>query len=149
MSAGDGRKTGSEDKALVRLTDDLASGFGAGLSRRPSLPYHSHVVVRSLADDASLDCRASVPCCAEALLAIEYAVRGVAGQDQLHPLLVATVVCLRHSSPAGILPALRRVFRKCFLLFDRATHVAHSRTTSNQAAVDAGIRGGVKAVHEE
>src|ERR1017187_7414337 len=102
LPAGDFRETDAEDPCGVGTGDDCAGGAGSGVSGRVAVSHHFGSAVCAVAGDASLDCGTAAARSAEAILDFERSACGLVGADQLQPLLVAAVVCVRRASPAVV-----------------------------------------------
>src|SRR4029077_13067994 len=124
IPAGNFRGPAAEDQRVVGAGDDRAGGAGSGVCRRFAFSHHGSVAVWVVASDASLHRWTSAACGAEAVLDFERAAGGVAGADQLQPLFVAAVVCVRRSSPAVVFRVVGGGAGECVLLFGRAADVA-------------------------
>src|SRR5271166_4375449 len=90
----------AEDQRGLGIGDGVAGGAGSNLCGRVAFSHHCFAVICIVAFDAFVDCRADVACGGESSPGFECETSGLAGQDQLQPLLVAAVVCVWERSSA-------------------------------------------------
>ena len=127
------------------VRDDGASGVGSCVCRCVAASHHARALVCVVAWDASFDCRTAVACGAEAVLDSPCAARGVAGADQLQPLLAAAVVRVPAASSAVVLRVVGGWAGARFFLLGGAAAAPSARAESG-CSKGGGCAGGCDSV---
>ena len=130
MLAGNCRAAPAEDQNELGTRDDHACCDGSGVFGCVAISCHGDVAIRTVAADASFDCRTAAARGAEAVLDPERRAGGLAGKDQLQPLFMAAAVCVRKSSSAVVFRFVSDWAGECVLLFGGAADAAIAREES-------------------